>query len=104
MRMPRIARTCLWLILLLWTATGQAQQTQEQLAAHYYANGEFAQAAELYEGMYKKAPNKFYYQMLLRSYMELEQWKDAERLAERRLRQYPKELNVYVGGRRETSI
>ncbi len=96
MSMPRIARTCLWLILLLWAATGQAQQTQEQLAAHYYANGEFAQAAELYEGMYKKAPNKFYYQMLLRSYMELEQWKDAERLAERRLRQYPKELNLYV--------
>lgn len=73
-----------------------AQQTQEQLASHYYTNGEYAQAAELYEGMYRRAPNKFYYQMLLRSWMELEQYKDAEHLAERRLKQYPKELDLYV--------
>ncbi len=84
------------LFLLFWAATGQAQQSQEQLASHYYSNGDFAQAAELYEQMYKRAPNKFYYQMLFRSYLELEQWKDAERLAERRLRQFPKELDLYV--------
>ena len=86
----------LLLFLLFWAATGQAQQSQEQLASHYYSNGDFAQAAELYEQMYKRAPNKFYYQMLFRSYLELEQWKDAERLAERRLRQFPKELDLYV--------
>ena len=96
MSMPRIARIGLLLFLLLWAAASHAQQTQEQLAAHYYANGDFSQAAELYEGMYKRAPNKYYYQMLFRSYMELEQWKDAERLAERRLRQFPKELDLYV--------
>lgn len=96
MRMPRIARNGLLLFLLLWAATAQAQQTQEQLASHYFANGEFAQAAELYEGMYKRAPNKFYYQMLFRSYLQLEEWKEAERLAERRLRQNPKELELYV--------
>ena len=80
----------LLLFLLFWTATGRAQQTQEQLASHYYSNGDFAQAAELYEQMYNRSPNKFYYQMLFRSYLELEQWKDAERLTERRLRQFPK--------------
>ena len=96
MSMPRIARIGLLLFLSLWAAASHAQQTQEQLAAHYYANGEFSQAAELYEGMYKRAPNKYYYQMLFRSYMELKQWKDAERLAERRLRQFPKELDLYV--------
>ena len=86
----------LLLFLLFWAAIGQAQQSQEQLASHYYSNGDFAQAAELYEQMYKRAPNKFYYQMLFRSYLELEQWKDAERLAEHRLRQFPKELDLYV--------
>ena len=96
MRMPRIARMGLLLFLLFWAASGQAQQSQEQLASHYYSNGDFAQAAELYEQMYKRAPNKFYYQMLFRSYLEMEQWKDAERLAERRLRQFPKELDLYV--------
>ncbi len=86
----------LLLFLLFWTATSRAQQTQEQLASHYYSNGDFAQAAELYEQMYNRSPNKFYYQMLFRSYLELEQWKDAERLTERRLRQFPKELDLYV--------
>ena len=73
-----------------------AQESQEQLASHYYSAGEYAQAAELYESLYQRAPNKFYYQMLYRSYLELEQYKDAERLAERRIRQYPNELYLYV--------
>ena len=50
----------------------------------------------MYEALYQRAPNKFYYQMLYRSYLELEQYKDAERLAERRIRQYPNELYLYV--------
>lgn len=81
---------------MLWALPCRAQQSQEQLAQHYYSNGDFAQAAELYEGMYKRAPNKFYYQMLFRSYKQLERYKEAEQLAERRLKQYAKELDLYV--------
>ena len=66
------------------------------MASHYYSNGEFEQAAELYEALYKQYPNKFYYQMLYRSYVELELYKDAERLTERHLKQNPKELYLYV--------
>lgn len=86
----------LMVLAMLCALPCRAQQTQEQLAQHYYTNGDFAQAAELYEAMYKRAPNKFYYQMLFRSYIELEQYKDAEHLAERRLKQYAKELDLYV--------
>ena len=82
--------------LLFFLLPCQAQQTQEQLASHYFSNGDFAQAAELYEDLYKRAPNKFYYQMLYRSYVELKQFKDAERLVERRIKQYPKDLYVSV--------
>lgn len=84
------------LLMLLGCAPCQAQQTQEQLASHYYTTGAYAQAAELYETLYRRAPNKFYYQMLYRSYLELEQYHDAERLVERRLKQYPQELDLYV--------
>ena len=86
----------LMVLAMLCALPCRAQQTQEQLAQHYYTNGDFAQAAELYEAMYKRAPNKFYYQMLFRSYIELEQYKDAEHLAEHRLKQYAKELDLYV--------
>ena len=86
----------MWLFLLVGWLPCRAQETQEQLASHYYTTGEYAQAAELYEELYHRAPNKFYYQMLYRSYLELEQYRDAERLTERRMKQYPQELDLYV--------
>ena len=68
MSMPRNARFLLWLFLLVGWLPGRAQESQEQLASHYYTSGEYAQAAEMYEELYRRAPNKFYYQMLFRSY------------------------------------
>ena len=96
MRKPIVATVLCLLLCLLSLPSARAQQTQEQLASHYYSSGEFAQAAEIYEDLYKKYPNKFYYQMLYRSYLELQQYRDAERLTEKRLRQFPAELFVYV--------
>ena len=80
MRKPIVATVLCLLLCLLSLPSAHAQQTQEQLASHYYSSGEFAQAAEIYEDLYKKYPNKFYYQMLYRSYLELQQYRDAERL------------------------
>lgn len=96
MTMARFARLVGLALLLLSSVLCHAQQSQEQLASHYYTNGEFAQAAEIYETLYQRAPNKFYYQMLYRSYLELLQYKDAERLVEKRIKQYPKDLYLYV--------
>lgn len=84
------------LFLLFFGRYGLAQQTQEQLALHYYTSGEFSQAAELYESLYSRAPNKYYYQMLFNSYVGLEQYREAEHLSSQRLRRYGKELDVYV--------
>lgn len=96
MRILGVARAvCLMLFLSMWLCC-PAQQSQEQLASHYYSNGEFEQAAELYETLYKRAPNKYYYQMLYRSYVELQQYKEAEKLVERHIKQNPKELYLYV--------
>ena len=95
--MKAVSRHLLLLLALLAAALPcHAQQSQEQLAAHYYSSGQYRQAAELYETLYDKAPNKFYYQMLYRSYLELEEYRDAQHLTERRLRQYPKELYLHV--------
>ena len=89
-----------WLVclafMLCFLPPCRAQQSQEQLAAHYYSNGQFQQAAECYEALYLRAPNKFYYQMLFRSYLELKEYKDAENLVEKRIKQYPKDLYLFV--------
>ena len=73
-----------------------AQQSQEQTAAYYYDNGEFEQAAQLYESLYKNYPNKYYYQRLYNSYLKLGEFKDAIRLVEKRRKTAPKELALYV--------
>ncbi|MBR3783516.1 MAG: tetratricopeptide repeat protein [Bacteroidales bacterium] len=77
-------------------AAAFAQPSQEQTAAYYYDHGEYEQAAQLYEGLYKRTSQKYYYQRLLATYMELGQYRDAMRLVERRRKQNPKDLCLYV--------
>ncbi len=73
-----------------------AQQSDEQVAAYYYDHGEYAQAAQLYEGLYKRGTNKYHYQRLLSAYLELGEYKEAMRLVERRQKSHPKELSLLV--------
>ena len=82
--------------LLLHPASATAQQSQEQMAAFYFDNGEFQQAAQLYESLYKNTTNKYYYHRLYASYLQLGEYKDAANLAEKRLKKHPKELALYV--------
>ncbi len=82
--------------LFFGTDSLRAQQTDEQIASYYYQNKEYDKAAELYEGLYNKAQNKFYYQMLYSSYLELERYRDAVHLVEKRLKKYPKDLYLMV--------
>ena len=84
------------MVSCLGTATAVAQQSQEQTAAYYFDHGEFEQAAQLYEGLYKQTSQKYYYQRLLATYMELGQYRDALRLVERRQKNNPKDLYLYV--------
>ena len=83
-------------LFLLRPASTVAQQSQEQMAAYYYDNGEFQQAAQLYESLYKNTTNRFYYQRLYATYLQLGEFKDATKLAEKRLKSHPKELALYV--------
>ena len=73
-----------------------AQQNLEQTAAYYFDHGEYAQAAQLYEGLYKRTTNKYYYQRLLATYLELGEYRDAVKLVERRRKNNSKDLYLYV--------
>ena len=83
-------------LLGLMPLAGYGQQSKEQLAQYYFNNGEFRQAIEVAEPLYKKTANKYYYQMLYRSYVALEDYKEAERLVDSRMRKNPNELYLYV--------
>lgn len=83
-------------VALLLPSAAVAQQSQEQMAAYYFDNGDFQQAAQLYESLYKRTTNRFYYQRLYATYLQMGEYKDAARLAEKRLKKYPGELQLYV--------
>lgn len=73
-----------------------AQQGNEQMASYYYQNREFDKAIELYEPLYARTQNAYYYQMLYTCYLETEQFKEAEKLVEKRLKRQGRDLTLYV--------
>jgi len=83
-------------VMLFRPVSVVAQQTQEQMAAYYFDNGEFQQAAQLYESLYKRTTNKYYYQRLYATYLQLGEYKDAAKLAEKRQKNNSRELSLYV--------
>lgn len=84
------------LLLVLLCVPVRAQQSGEQMASYYYQNKEYDKAIELYEPLYDKTQNQFYYQMLYACYSETMQWKEAERLVEKRIKRQNNDLKLYV--------
>lgn len=84
------------LALLCAPSAALAQQSREQMAAYYFDHGDFAQAAQLYESLYQRGNNKFYYQRLLATYLEMEQYKEALKLVQQRQKTAPRDLYLLV--------
>ncbi len=73
-----------------------AQQGNEQMASYYYQNHEYDKAIELYEPLYARTQNTYYYQMLYTCYVETQQYKEAEKLVEKRMKRQGRDLTLYV--------
>ncbi|MDY5968463.1 MAG: tetratricopeptide repeat protein [Bacteroidales bacterium] len=86
----------LTLFLFLLPLLVIAQQSDEQMASYYLQNKEYDKATTLYEVLYDKTSNAFYYQMLYRCYVAEERYRDAEKLTQRRMRQAKGDLALYV--------
>lgn len=86
----------LFIIQYLTPTICSAQQSTEQMASYYYQNREYDKAIELYEPLYVRTQNIYYYQMLLGCYTETGQFKEAERLVEKRIKKQPRDLYLYV--------
>ncbi len=70
--------------------------TDEQLAAQYFQNGEFEKAADLYEELSDKNPNPFYYNNLLQSLINATDFKKAEKVVKKRIRQNQGDIRLLV--------
>ncbi|UPT68556.1 MAG: tetratricopeptide repeat protein [Sphingobacteriales bacterium JAD_PAG50586_3] len=68
----------------------------EELAAHYYLNGEYDKAADQYEKLFDKTPNRYYYNFLLNCYLQLKDFKKGEKLVNKQIKRYPTEPGYTV--------
>ncbi len=58
----------------------------EQLAAQYFQQGDYAKAAMYYEKLHRKQPTDFYYEQLFKSYTALKDLESAEKLVKDQMR------------------
>jgi tetratricopeptide (TPR) repeat protein len=87
----------LLLIAALYQIPLQAQPgTEEQLAQQFYQNKEFDKALDYYEKLYnKKSPDQFY-TPYLNCLLELKEFKKAEKIVRKQIKNHPESLNLYV--------
>ncbi|MEZ4720450.1 MAG: tetratricopeptide repeat protein [Flavobacteriales bacterium] len=68
----------------------QAQgTTDEQLAAHYYREGDFEKALLYYERLYSKSASDEYYEYYLNSLLATNDYKNAQKLTEQHAKAHP---------------
>jgi tetratricopeptide (TPR) repeat protein len=60
--------------------------TDEQLAAQYLQQGEYAKAVLYYDKLYKAQPTTYYYEQLYKSHVALKEYDEAEKLAKDQMR------------------
>jgi tetratricopeptide (TPR) repeat protein len=77
--------TLLILMFFLSSSLVFAQGTDEQLAQHYFTNGEFEKALSYCQKAYNKEPNKFNFKRLYECYTQTQNEKDAEKLLKKQL-------------------
>ncbi len=92
--MKHIGRSLLALALVITSLASYAQPgmpagqggTDEQLAAQYFQQGDYAKAILYYEKLHRRQPNTYYYEQLLKSYVALNDFDGAEKLVKDQLR------------------
>jgi tetratricopeptide (TPR) repeat protein len=68
----------------------------EQLALQFYQNKEFDKALDYYEKLYNKKSPEAYYQPYLNCLLETKDFKKAEKIAKKQIKQNPEQVNFIV--------
>jgi tetratricopeptide (TPR) repeat protein len=70
--------------------------TDEQLAQQFYQNKEFDKALDYYEKLYNKKSPENFYAPYLNCLLETKDFKKAEKIVKKMMKQYPENLNYNV--------
>lgn len=87
--MKQLLFTCILLLSVsCFSAMGQ-QTTDEKLGIQYYQNGEFDKAVEVFSKTFYKKPNSYIYYYYFMSLLNLEDYKELEKLCKRMIKEQP---------------
>ncbi|MFT4545066.1 MAG: tetratricopeptide (TPR) repeat protein [Bacteroidia bacterium] len=82
-----IQRLSILLLVFLFPLTLLAQtDTDEQLAAQYFKNGEYDKAEVYYKKLYKRYNDEFFYQYYIDCLLKLENFSEAEKTVSKRIK------------------
>ena len=82
--------------LALCPLIGSAQDSDQQLAQHYFGNGEYDKAAVYYDRLYKKDHSKFFFNRLLACVQELDDPKRIEKLLKGQISRVPRDQEYQI--------
>ena len=85
------------LVSLMISTFAFSQQSNQQIAYQYYINGEFEKAISLYEELMNVRFSVAYYVPYYTSLLKLEDYKEAEYLARKLVKRFPKDLQYQLG-------
>jgi predicted Zn-dependent protease len=90
-------RLALILFISIFALTASAQNSDEELAAQYYSNGEYEKAEALYKNLFKTNPNSIYiYENYLNTLIALGNQNDAESLVKKQIRKDKNAANFKI--------
>ncbi|MBC7425354.1 MAG: tetratricopeptide repeat protein [Bacteroidia bacterium] len=85
------------LIFFLIPLTSFSQKEDEEMAAQFFANKDYSKAADLYEKLVKQNPESIYfYENYLQSLISLKDFKQAEKVVEKRIKKSPYNFSYKV--------
>ena len=87
---------CILLVNGTVSSTFAQGNTDERLAAQYYSNKEFDKAVIYYEKLFDKSGSATYYIRLLNCFIELQEFKNGEKLIKREIKKNPYDLSYTV--------
>ena len=85
-----------FLVFLLTCNFAFSQQSNQQIAYQYFVNGEYEKAISLYEELVKLHFSVSYYYPYYTSLLKTENYNQAEYLAKKLVRKYPRELQYQL--------
>ena len=89
-----IYRIAFVFLLLLLAFAGFGQKAK--LAQQYYGDGEYEKAATIYQQLYEKGNNDYYFNRLVECYLAMESYDDCESLIKKQIKKRSNAPQLYV--------